>query len=158
MKATKVLCATTKTRHLLRILAAGILTGACVYAQTLPLTITTSSLPNGVLSQQYGPVTVSATGGSGAYSWSATGAPAGLTMSTTGVLGGTPAAAGTFSVAVSATSGGTNALVVLNLTILPKALPLQLPGGGGAAQLALAGSTVSIPYSQTLPASNGNPP
>ncbi len=158
MKATKVLCATTKTRHLLRILAAGILTGACVYAQTLPLTITTSSLPNGVLSQQYGPVTVSATGGSGAYSWSATGAPAGLTMSTAGVLGGTPAAAGTFSVAVSATSGGTNALVVLNLTILPKALPLQIPGGGGAAQLALAGSTVSIPYSQTLPASNGNPP
>ncbi|MGD1070506.1 MAG: putative Ig domain-containing protein, partial [Bryobacteraceae bacterium] len=155
MKAINVVGATSKTRDLLRILAAGIFAAACVSGQTA---ITTSSLPNGVLSQPYGPVTMSATGGTGVYSWSATGAPAGLTMSTTGVLGGTPAAAGTFSVTVSAASGGVNVSAVFLLTILPTALPLQIPGGGGATQLTLTGGTVAVPYSQTLPASNGNPP
>ncbi len=163
MKATSVLCSTPKARHLLKIPVVVILTGACVCAQTRPnatsaLAITTSSLPNGVQSQPYGPVNVSATGGSGVYSWSATAAPAGLTLSTAGVLGGTPAAAGTFSVPVSVTSGGVNALAVLNLTILPRALPVRIPGGGGATQLTLNGCTVSVPCSQTLPASNGTPP
>jgi hypothetical protein len=39
----------------------------------------------------YGPVTFTATGGVGGYSWSATGLPNGLTVSANGVLSGTPA-------------------------------------------------------------------
>jgi uncharacterized protein (TIGR03437 family) len=39
----------------------------------------------------YGPVTFTATGGSGGYTWSAPLVPAGLTFSAGGVLGGTPA-------------------------------------------------------------------
>jgi len=35
---------------------------------------------------------------------------------------------------------------------------ILIPGGGGAAQVTLPGGTVSTPYSQTLPASDGNPP
>jgi uncharacterized protein (TIGR03437 family) len=121
------------------------------------LTISTSSLPNGIVNQPYGPVTLATTGGSGGYTWSATGAPAGLTVSTAGVLSGTPTVSGAFSVSVSVTSGGVTVSSVLSLTIAAKG-PLQIPGGGGAVPVTLPGGTVSIPYLQLLPASNGNPP
>ncbi len=87
MTATQVLCATTKARNLLKILAVVTLTGACVCAQTRP-----------------------------------------------------------------------NATSTLAITKSSESLPVQIPGGGGATQLTLTGCTVSVPCSQTLPASNGNPP
>jgi predicted extracellular nuclease len=49
------------------------------------------------------PVTLAATGGSTPYAWSATGLPAGLTLSSGGVLTGTPSAAGSATVTVTAT-------------------------------------------------------
>ncbi len=45
----------------------------------------------------------SATGGTTPYTWSATGLPGGLTVSSGGVISGTPTTAGTFSVTVKAT-------------------------------------------------------
>lgn len=62
-------------------------------------------LPSGDTDSAYGPVTFTATGGpfTPPYSWSATGLPDGLTMSTDGVLSGTPNQFGTFDVTVTLT-------------------------------------------------------
>ena len=49
-------------------------------------------------------LTVSATGGTGSYTWTATGLPTGLSIaSSTGVISGTPTTAGTYSTTVTAT-------------------------------------------------------
>ncbi len=47
-------------------------------------------------------ITLSATGGTAPYTWSATGLPAGLSISTGGVISGTPTAAGTYNTTVTA--------------------------------------------------------
>ncbi len=62
-----------------------------------PLSITTSSLPNGVTATAYTSTTRAATGGSGGFSWSATGLPGGLSLSAAGILSGTPTTAGAFT-------------------------------------------------------------
>lgn len=67
------------------------------------LTITTTSLPAGVVGTPYSQ-TLGAVGGSGAKTWSKTGTlPAGLTLSSVGVLSGTPTAAGTPSITFTVT-------------------------------------------------------
>jgi len=52
---------------------------------------------------------LSASGGSGGYTWTATGLPGGLAISTSGLISGTPTAAGTYSVTATAkdSSGAT---------------------------------------------------
>ena len=95
--------------------SAGVATGPA-------LAITTSSLPSGLVGSAYS-ATLGATGGSQPYGWSATETlPAWLTLSATGVLSGTPAAAGTVTLkfqvvdSVSATSSVT---LSLTITALP---------------------------------------
>ncbi|MEZ5360806.1 MAG: Ig domain-containing protein [Bryobacterales bacterium] len=57
----------------------------------------TTELPESTVNHAFGPVTMAATGGTGALSWSATGLPAGVSVNpTTGVLSGTPTETGTF--------------------------------------------------------------
>jgi uncharacterized protein (TIGR03437 family) len=86
-------------------------------ATTAPLTISTSSLPNGSVNQPYSSVTLGASGGSGGYLWSASGLPPGMTLSGGGVLSGTPSAAGTFSVFISVRdTSSDSAGVYLSLT------------------------------------------
>ena len=66
-----------------------------------PLTITTS-LPDGTVGQPYN-ATLTATGGTPPYVWTATGLPAGLSAnSSTGVISGTPTASGTNAVTITA--------------------------------------------------------
>lgn len=94
-------------------------------AETAP-TVTTTSLSSGQVGVSY--ITVAtATGGTPPYNWSAVGLPAGLSMTTTGVISGTPTAscvpgvpAGTLptcQVALTATSGSlySTRLVVLQI-------------------------------------------
>jgi hypothetical protein len=54
------------------------------------------------------PVTMTATGGNGTYTFSATGLPAGLSMASTGTISGTPTVSGTFSYTVTIKDGAGN--------------------------------------------------
>jgi Putative Ig domain len=96
------------------------------------LSITTTSLPNGTVGSSY-TATLMATGGTGSYTWSATGLPAGLSVTaTTGVISGTPTATGTFTVDATVTDGaGTTASATLALhvtatPVTPKPKPTKI--------------------------------
>lgn len=85
--------------------------------QPTPLAITTSSLPQGVVGQPYS-ATLTATGGRGARTWSATGLPAGLSISTAGTITGTPTApwSGTASASVRDSTGTVTRALGLTVT------------------------------------------
>ena len=68
---------------------------------------------------------LSASGGTAPYTWTATGLPTGLSISTSGKISGTPSAAGTFNVSATAKdSTGTTGATSFTWTIGPS-------GGGG---------------------------
>jgi uncharacterized protein (TIGR03437 family) len=133
------------------------------------LGISTTSLPPGAVNIAYSQ-TLGVIGGFPPCAWSlASGSlPAGLSLaSATGVISGTPTApaSGTIpssgipsSFTVSAACGGATASQALTLTIMPSALPLSIPGGGGATPVPVTGGNVTIPYSQALAAQSGHPP
>ena len=98
------------------------------------ITITPSSLPGGTLGVGYGPVVLTAAGGASPYTFAAAGLPQGLTLSSSGVLSGTPTASGSFifsivvtdSLSVSGTQsfsltigGGAIALLQQTITFTP---------------------------------------
>jgi large repetitive protein len=124
-----------------------------VIGAQLPLSITTSSLANGTLNAAYGPVSIGATGGFAPYSFSATGLPAGMTLSSGGSLTGTPTAAGSFSVVIKVTDSETPTAgtftTTLPLTIT--APPLALAPGSGN----LPNATQNATYTASLTPSGG---
>ena len=68
-----------------------------------PLVITTSSLPGGTQGSTYGPITMTATGGSGSIVWSSSTLPPGASLSSGGQISGFAGAAGTYTVIINAT-------------------------------------------------------
>jgi hypothetical protein len=65
-------------------------------------------------------LTLSASGGTGSFTWSATGLPPGLSIgSTTGVITGTPTTAGGFTVTATASSGGSSGSTTFGWTVNP---------------------------------------
>ena len=113
------------------------------------LTITTSSLPAGTLGASY-TATLAATGGAPPYTWSASGLPSGLSISSAGVISGTPTAAGSFSVTVQATDSAQ--------VTATKAYSVTVAAALTITTATLPGGTVGTPYSQTLAASGGTAP
>jgi hypothetical protein len=110
-----------------------------------------TSLADGYPNTAYSPVTLAATGGSGSYTnWTVTSgsAPAGMGLSTAGVLSGTPTTAGNYSFVVKVTDSASNtATATFTLTV----------------EATLSISTTSLPsaatgnaYSQTLAATGGS--
>jgi Tfp pilus assembly protein PilV len=115
-----------------------------------PTITTTSPLPVGEKSVAYNK-TIVATQGTPAYSWAASGLPAGLTLNAgTGVLSGTPTVVGTFSITVSVTdAAGASTSNIFSLTLN------DVPSGSGT----LPNWTVGRPYpNPTLTGSGGTPP
>jgi Putative Ig domain len=80
--------------------------------QSQQLVITSNSqLPSGVHGVAYSGATLAATGGLGARTWALAGGsslPAGMTLSTAGVLGGTPSTAGSYSMTIRVTDVSNN--------------------------------------------------
>ena len=117
-------------------------------------TVTTTSLPGGTVGAPYAQP-LAASGGVGALRWSGTGIPTWLSLDpATGVLGGTPAAAGSyaFSVQVSDTLGNISPAAPLSIAVTP----------GGLVNVTTAcplpDLTESILLAATFTAVGGTPP
>jgi hypothetical protein len=126
--------------------------GTGMQTYTVPInpavTVSPTSLPAGVQNAAYNQ-TITASGGTGAKTFAVTAGtlPTGLSLSSGGVLSGTPTANGSFTFTVTATdtvgATGSHAYTVTigaALTITPTSLPAD---------------TIDVPYSQTLMASGG---
>lgn len=119
----------------------------------VPVTVNPATLPNGAVAAAYSQ-TITASGGVAPYSFAPTAGalPAGLSLSTGGVISGTPTAGGSFNFTVTATDSspfpgpfaGTRAY-----TLTIAAPTIVLPA------TSLAGGTLGAPYSATINAASG---
>lgn len=116
------------------------------------LSLTTASpLPAGKVNTSYSQ-SMTATGGTPPYTWTASGAVPGLALSSTGSWSGTPTAAGTYSFTIQVTdSAGASASMSFQLTVSAAVLAITtaspLPEG-----------KVNAVYSQSTTATGGTPP
>jgi hypothetical protein len=119
------------------------------------LTITTKTLPAGVMGTAYNQ-TLQATGGVPSYTWSVPAGtlPAGLSLSSGGVISGTPTGtftgATTFTVTLTDSQTPTKASTTANLSISVSAPLLKI-----TTTSPLPGASIGTAYSQTLQASGG---
>jgi uncharacterized protein (TIGR03437 family) len=126
------------------------------YSLTIYAALTVSgpaSLPAGTVTFAYPATTVTASGGSGSYTWSATGLPGGMSIGpTTGIISGTPPSTGAFSVTVTVNDTASNsANKSYSITVNPA------PSISGPASLPLG--TASFPYTNTtITATGGTAP
>ncbi len=119
-----------------------------------PLSVVTTSLPNGIVGQAYNQ-TLTAGGGQGPYVWtipqSSSPLPPGLTLSAGGTIAGSPTTTGTFPFAVQLADAGQRVTTQsLSITVIASTISIttaSLPDG-----------VVGNPYSQTLAAAGGTPP
>ena len=85
---------------------------------TSGVTVTNPGNKTGTVGTAIASFTLSASGGSGSYTWSATGLPPGVTIgSSTGTVSGTPTTAGTYTVTATATSGSASGSTTFTFTI-----------------------------------------
>jgi hypothetical protein len=120
------------------------------------ITIAPPTLPAGTVGTAYNQ-TVTASGGTAPYQYSSTGQlPAGLTLSSAGVISGAPTAAGASSFAIKATdSASASATQSYSITI---AASQPVPGAIVISPSTLPGGTVGVSYSQIITATGGTPP
>jgi hypothetical protein len=124
------------------------------------LAITTASLPAGTVASPYPSTTLQASGGVSPYTWalaSGSSLPAGLSLSTGGVISGTPATAGSYSLTFVVTDSLTppdtaQATLALTISGAPSAPPLALT------TTTLPNATLNTAYSATLTATGGVTP
>jgi uncharacterized protein (TIGR03437 family) len=117
----------------------------------LAVTVSAAPLPSGLLTNAYNQ-TLTASGGTPPYIWSATGLPFGLALSSTGVLSGTPTSVGVTGALTSAAVSNSATLVTVpgSYFASPGTLRLAIttpsPGGGVSndAQLAVYGPAPQI--------------
>ena len=135
-------------------------TGSRAYTLTVvppTLNLTPTTLPNGAVASAY-TQSFTASGGTAPYTYTvATGAlPAGLMLSSAGVLSGTPTAGGTFNFTARATDSTTGAGAPFSV-LRPYTLIIG-PPTVTVAPATLPGASVASAYSQTVTASGGTAP
>ncbi len=121
------------------------------------LAVSTASLPAGVVNQAYS-APLAAAGGTGPYTWTASGVPAGIAVNpSTGVISGTPTRAGAFTMTVKVTDSSkptqaATAKVALTVNAAPKISTSSLGRGtvGQPYSAALAGSGGATPYTWSI--------
>ncbi len=133
-------------------------TASTLFSVTINAAVSITSpttLPGGYQGGVYTQTTLAATGGSGApYAWTwaaASGStlPAGLTLSTAGVITGTPTGFGTFNVMVTAKDSASNTATVRFSLAVEATLAISTPSP-------LKSGTMNVAYSQTFAASGGS--
>ncbi|HEY3812702.1 MAG TPA: IPT/TIG domain-containing protein [Caulobacteraceae bacterium] len=138
---------------------AGPFTAIQAYSVTVAapaITFSSTTLPGATVENAYNQ-SVSASGGTAPFTYSATGLPAGLTLnSSTGAISGTPTAGGTFNVTIKATDSSTgtgapfSASQAYSLVVAAPAITLT--------PTSLTAMTQEIATSQQLSASGGVAP
>jgi hypothetical protein len=116
-----------------------------------PLVITTPSISNGTVGTAYS-ATIGASGGATPYTFTATGLPAGLSISTSGVIAGTPTVPGASTIAVTVKDAG-NASFSRNFAVtmvLPATPPLNF-GGIAATSSPLQQLRVQVSLGNSFP-------
>jgi large repetitive protein len=114
--------------------------------------VTTSPLSSGTVGVPFTPQTLQVSGGSGNYTFAITGGalPAGLALSSSGTISGTPTAGGTFTgiqITVTDTSTTLTDSQTYSMTIAPATITL--------ATASLPDATYNTSYSQAIPAASG---
>lgn len=119
------------------------------------LIISNASLPNGTQGAAYS-ANLSATGGTGAYTWNATGMPAGLSINAaTGAITGAPSTTGPFTInatvadSTSPTPFVTNKSFNITVAAAPPTITTNSP---------LPAATRATPYATPVQATGGTPP
>ena len=128
-----------------------------VSSSSSKLTISTLSLPAATVGTAYS-ADLSAAGGTTPYTFTATGLPSGLSVSSSGAISGTPAqtVAGTASVTVTVTDAGQpqqSASATFSLTV-----GTATSNGLTITTTSLPGGTIGAPYNATIGTSGGNSP
>jgi hypothetical protein len=110
--------------------------------EIVPPKVVTSSLPAGEYQSALTSTTLEAEGGNGTYSnWSVVGTlPAGLTLSSQGVLSGTPTAAGLYTITVTVESNG--------VTSAPRDLSIVIE----TASIAVIANDATVTFGDAVPA------
>ncbi len=113
------------------------------------ITVNPSSLADGLFGTAYGPATFTQTGSTGStFTWAATGLPTGLSLSTAGVLSGTPTnTALNASVAVTVTDTfGCQGTRTVTLTVRPNPDNESYTGGVGHTQYVVGAAAPATPH------------
>ncbi len=125
-----------------------------IQAAASPITISPSTVPGGTVGAAYAGATLSASGGTAPYSYAVTSGalPAGIALSTGGVLSGTPTTQGTFPFSITATdSAGTPLTGVASYSITIAAPTISVTNTPSAA-------AINTPYSFALTGAGGTAP
>ncbi|MGE0406735.1 MAG: putative Ig domain-containing protein, partial [Candidatus Korobacteraceae bacterium] len=126
---------------------------ANAFQYQVPLTVTSFSLPAGATETNYS-FTLAASGGTAPYTWtlkSGAFAP-GLSLSTGGVISGTPAQAGTYQAEVQVSESGNLAQTATRALTLNISPPFKI------SSTTLAAAQLQVPYSATIVATGGIAP
>ncbi|HEY4201968.1 MAG TPA: putative Ig domain-containing protein [Devosiaceae bacterium] len=121
------------------------------FAVLAPIALSPSTLPDGTQRVAYSQA-ITASGGTGSYTYSVSGTlPAGLSLSGSGILAGTPTASGSFSFTVTADDGSTTGAQPYTLVIKPAASLVFSPAAGKLPKEAM----VAEDYDQVIDVTGG---
>jgi hypothetical protein len=132
--------------------SAGIVSQPKSLTMVIGVAVTSASLPKGTLTAPYFSQ-LTAMGGTGIYGWAVTSGvlPPGLTLSSTGLVSGIPAAAGSYSFSITATDTAGAVSSAQPFTVVIAKVPVIITG-------ALPSGLPGIPYTATLRVDGGSSP